>query len=277
MSNNDERQVNSGHQLGGLDKPTSTTQDPANNKSNSPVQEILGYIHSIETGGTVDGPGLRYVLFLQGCPLRCLYCHNPDSWKLRAGKVQTVEQTFQDLLKYRNFIKSGGITVSGGEPLIQPEFLEALFQKCKAAGIHTAVDTSGVMPVGKIQQVLNLTDLVILDIKALDPGLCKKISGTDNKNALELLDHLEEQSKPVWIRHVVVPGYTDNLEDLAKLADYLKAYKWVQKVELLPFHQMALHKWESLKFPYTLQKVEPPTREFMTQAEALFLDRGLPL
>jgi len=231
-----------------------------------------GYIHSIETGGTVDGPGLRYVLFLQGCPLRCIYCHNPDSWKLRAGQELTADEVFQDLLKYRPFIKSGGITVSGGEPLVQVEFLEELFRLCRARGIHTAVDTSGIMPVGKIKKVLELTDLVILDVKALDPDLCRKISGSDNKNALELLDYLELENKATWIRHVVVPGYTDNLDDLAALAKFLKGFTCVKKTELLPFHQMALHKWESLRFPYTLGDVEPPKAEFMARAEALFVE-----
>jgi pyruvate formate lyase activating enzyme len=184
--------------------------------------------------------------------------------------VLTVDEVFQDLLKYRPFIKSGGLTVSGGEPLVQTEFLEELLSRCKSKGIHTAVDTSGIMPVKKIERVLDLTDLVILDIKALEPDLCRKISGSDNKNALELLDYLEVKKKPTWIRHVVVPGYTDVLDDLSALAKFLKSFSCIEKIELLPFHQMALHKWESLRFPYALGSVEPPSKEFMEKAEDLF-------
>ncbi len=235
----------------------------------------LGYIHSIETCGTVDGPGIRYVAFLQGCPLRCLYCHNPDSWQYGTGQTMRASALVGDILKYRSFIRNGGVTFSGGEPLSQVPFVTNVFSRLKLRGIHTAVDTSGIIPVSTCQSALEVTDLVILDIKAIDSDLCKTVSGGDNRRALQLLDWCEAEEKPVWIRHVVVPGFTDRVEDLEALATYLKPFRCIQKVQLLPFHQMAIHKWEHLNVPYTLEHVNPPTPEQMRQANAMLRDVGL--
>lgn len=240
-------------------------------------QPIQGYIHSIETGGTVDGPGIRYVGFLQGCPLRCLYCHNPDSWKLRAGKIMNADDFFADVLRYKRFIRTGGLTLSGGEPLVQPEFVTRVFQLCRQEGIHTALDTSGIIPAQKVVSALEETDLVLLDIKSLDDGICRKLTGASNANTLGFLEWLEKNKKPVWIRHVVVPSYTDRLEDLEALGDFLQGYSVIQRVELLPFHQMALYKWENLRFPYLLKDLEPPDPALMEAGERLLRDRGIPV
>ena len=237
----------------------------------------VGYLHSVETGGTVDGPGIRYVAFLQGCPLRCLYCHNPDSWKLGAGQTIRASELVADALQYRRFMRHGGVTFSGGEPLVQAGFVADVFARLHAVGVHTAVDTSGIIPVEQCRAALDVTDLVILDIKALDPALCKTVSGSDNRNALAMLAWLAEHERPVWIRHVVVPGYTDNLEDIEKLAVYLQQYKNIQRVDLLRFHQMALHKWDHLDAKYTLRDVDPPPREHMEVARAVMRKQGLPV
>jgi pyruvate formate lyase activating enzyme len=239
------------------------------------VQNPTGYIHSIETGGTVDGPGIRYVAFLQGCPLRCLYCHNPDSWQMKTGKTMTSSELLEDVLRYKAFIKSGGVTLSGGEPLTQPDFVEDFFNRARAQGLHTALDTSGAIPLAKSRDAIDASDLILLDIKALDPVLCKKLTGMDNKNALELLAYLEQTGKPVWIRHVVVPGYTDDLSQLEALAHYLRDFSVIQRVELLPFHQMATYKWEALRLTYALKDTPVPTKAFMAQAAEPFIRLGL--
>ena len=172
------------------------------NKSN----QDTGYLHSVETFGALDGPGIRYVLFLQGCPLRCGFCHNPDTWQACTGKAVTPEDAFEDILKYKNFISSGGVTLSGGEPLLQPEFCQALISLCHSAGIHCAVDTAGSIPLDFCRQAVDAADLLLLDIKALDPTLCQELTGQDNQNALALLEYCEAAQKAVWIRHVLVPG-----------------------------------------------------------------------
>ena len=247
-----------------------------NLQSNAADADPLGYIHSIESCGTVDGPGIRYVAFLQGCPLRCLYCHNPDSWKFGSGQVMHASALVADILKYRVFIRNGGVTLSGGEPLSQGAFVANVFSRLQAEGIHTAIDTSGIIPVAHCDAALAHTDLVILDIKSLDPQLCRQISGADNRHALALLDWCEQQGKAVWIRHVIVPGYTDRKADLEALAAYLKAFTCMEKVQLLPFHQMALHKWEHLDVAYTLHNVSAPSIEAMHIAREIFRLQGLP-
>jgi pyruvate formate lyase activating enzyme len=237
----------------------------------------VGYLHSIETGGTVDGPGIRYVAFLQGCPLRCLYCHNPDSWKLRAGRVLHASALVADALKYRVFMRRGGVTLSGGEPLVQADFVASVFSRLRACGVHTALDTSGIIPVEQCRAALDASDLVILDIKALDAELCRKLTGSDNRNALQMLAWLAEKQKPVWIRHVIVPGYTDQLEDIEALAAYLAPCRNIQRIDLLPFHQMALHKWDHLDTKYLLRDVEPPTPALMEAARAVMRRYSLPV
>ncbi len=253
-------------------------QDRAESARQSvPEADPAGYLHSIETCGTVDGPGIRYVAFLQGCPLRCLYCHNPDSWQYRSGQVYRASELVDDILKYRAFIRNGGVTLSGGEPLVQTPFVAAVFARLQARGIHTAIDTSGIVPVSKCLAALEVSNLVILDIKALDPDLCSRLTGADNRNALQMLAWCEQQERDVWIRHVVVPGYTDCPNDLEALAAYLEPFHCVRKIELLPFHQMALHKWEHLEIPYTLGKVCAPTAALMQHAKQIFRLHHLPV
>ena len=186
------------------------------------MAEVSGRIHSVESFGTLDGPGVRYVVFLQGCPLRCLYCHNPDTWATGGGTETTVPELMRRIESCRNFIRSGGVTLSGGEPLMQPDFSRALLESCREAGSHTALDTAGSFPLARSRAVIDAADLVLLDIKALDPELCVRLTGRDGGNTLATLDWCEESGKPVWIRHVLVPGLTLDRARLEALAAYLE-------------------------------------------------------
>ncbi len=229
-----------------------------------------GRIHSIETCGTLDGPGIRYVIFLQGCPLRCKFCHNPDSWQLESDKKTSVKDLMEDILRYRNFIKTGGITLSGGEPLLQAEFAAALFRECRKNGIHTAVDTSGAIPLSACKEAIDEVDLVLLDIKSIDTIKCQEFTGKGNEEALKLLDYLELTGKDVWIRHVVVPGITENDEDIERLAEYLSKYTVIKRVEILPFHKMGEYKWKQLNMKYELSDTPPPKKESIENIKGLF-------
>lgn len=229
-----------------------------------------GYVHSIETGGTVDGPGLRYVVFLQGCPMRCKFCHNPDTWEFNKGKVISAEEVVEDILKYRSFIKSGGVTLSGGEPLAQPEFAADILKLCAENNIHTAVDTSGAVPLKTCKRAVDEAKLILLDIKHIDGRGCMEISGQDNKNTLELLEYCEQVKKEVWIRHVVVPGYTDNLADIEKMAEYLKNYSVVKRIEVLPFHKMGEYKWKQLNLKYDLENTPEPSVDLIIKVKGIF-------
>ena len=239
---------------------------------------MKGYIHSFESFGTKDGPGIRFVLFLQGCPLRCLYCHNVDTWDLKDKKYMfTPEETMHEIKKVRGFIKSGGVTVSGGEPLMQPEYILELFKLCKEDGLHTAIDTSGYLLNDRIKEVLEYTDLVLLDIKQIDPEKYKALTSVSLKPTLDFLKYLSEINKPVWLRYVLVPGYTDNEKDLEAWAKFVSSFKNVERVDILPFHQMATHKWEELNIKYKLKDIEPPSPEQRKKAEAIFKSYGLPV
>ena len=220
--------------------------------------EIVGKIHSIESFGTVDGPGIRFVTFLQGCPLRCAYCHNPDTWDLNAKTKYeyTPTQLFEEAIKYKNFIKSGGVTLTGGEPLMQPEFVREYFRLCQEAGVHTTLDTSGSILTEKSLSVLDHTSLVMLDIKALDAELCKKVCGNDGRATLRFLDELQRRNIPTWIRHVVVPTLTDDDEKIKSLIEFLKPYSVVEKIEWLPYHTLGVFKYKELGIPYPLEGVE---------------------
>ena len=237
---------------------------------------MKGYIHSFESFGTKDGPGIRFVLFLQGCPLRCLYCHNVDTWDLKNKKyILTPEETMKEISKVRGFIKTGGITVSGGEPLIQPEFILELFKLCREEKIHTAVDTSGYLLNDRIKEVLELTDLVLLDIKHIDPAKYQTLTSVELKPTLEFMEYLSKINKPVWLRYVLVPGYTDNEKDLKAWAKYVSKFKNVERVDILPFHQMASYKWESLGKTYQLKDTPAPSKEEIEKAEEIFKSYGL--
>ncbi len=234
---------------------------------------ITGRIHSLESFGAVDGPGIRFVVFFQGCSLRCLFCHNPDSWDMNAGTVMNAAELAKNILSYKNYL-SGGVTFSGGEPLLQPQFCEVLMDLLQSNGLHVAIDTSGAVPPEKVNRILEKADLILLDIKSIDAQMCKTITGADNQNAIKTLQYREKIQKPVWIRHVVLPGYTMDTSLLEKMADTLKPFTCIEKVELLPFHKMGEFKWEVLKEPYTLNETEPPTKEEMQRVKEIFQQRG---
>lgn len=235
---------------------------------------IKGKIHSLESFGTVDGPGIRFVTFLQGCPLRCQYCHNPDTWDAhRAVKYEyTPQELLDEVLKYKNFIKSGGVTLTGGEPLMQPDFAREYFRLCKEAGLHTALDTSGAIYNEKTLAVLDYTDLVLLDIKALDADRCRKVCGSDGRNALLLLDELQRRGIAVWLRHVVVPGLTDDDAALDALVNFLRPYTVIQKIEWLPYHTMGVFKYEELGLDYPLKGIEPLSAERIREIRERYRD-----
>ena len=237
----------------------------------------IGRLHSVETFGALDGPGIRYVLFLQGCPLRCQYCHNPDTWEISSGKSITSREAVQDILRYRNFIASGGITLSGGEPLLQPSFCREIIDLCHQEGIHCAIDTSGSVPLASCRCAVDAADLLLLDIKALDPALCKELTGKDNRNELELLSYCEITGKDVWIRHVMVPGKTLSKNKLEETAEFLSHYSCIKKVDLLPFHKMGEYKWEAMGMVSPLSDTRVPTAEEISMAKEIFQKAGLPL
>lgn len=241
------------------------------------MAELTGKIHSFDSFGAVDGPGIRFVVFFQGCPLRCLFCHNPDTWNMTEGKDYTPEEIVQEILPYRAFLRRGGVTLTGGEPLFQPAFAAELLRQLKAEGFHTAVDTSGAVPLELCKDAVDLADLLLLDIKALDPELCRTLTGQDNTHPLRLLRYCEEHQKPVWIRHVMVPGYTLDPKKLNRLAEFVKGFSCVKQVELLPFHQLGRYKWEELKLPYRLAETPVPTPDEVAAAQKIFSDAGLPV
>src|SRR5574344_692824 len=234
------------------------------------MEDVSGRIHSEESFGTLDGPGIRYVVFLQGCPLRCRYCHNPDTWVPGGGREVKVSEVMRRILSCRNFLRRGGVTLSGGEPLLQAEFTLALLRACREAGLHTALDTAGSLPLERTRAVIDAADLLLLDIKALDPELCRRLTGRDNADELATLDYCERTGHPVWIRHVLVPGWTLEPARLRALAAYLKPYHCVKRVDLLPFHKMAAFKWKALGIPDPFESVRVPTAAETAAAEKLF-------
>lgn len=238
---------------------------------------MLGRIHSLESFGTVDGPGIRFVVFLQGCPLRCLYCHNPDTWDPKqSGKyLLSPEELLEEVLRYKSFIAKGGVTVTGGEPLLQPEFLYEFFSLCKENGIHTALDTSGAIFTQAVQNVLDIVDLVLLDVKSIDADQHKELTGVRIDNTLQCLNYLEEKNIPTWIRHVVVPEWIDDDLLLKKMADYLAPYRCIEKVELLPYHNMSIRKYEQLGMEYRLKNILPLSEERLENARYIFRNAGL--
>jgi len=230
------------------------------------MENVMGRIHSLESCGTLDGPGLRCVIFLQGCAMRCVYCHNPDSWCVTGGKVIGSEQLVQDVLSYRSFISSGGVTLSGGEPLLQPEFTLSVLEGCREHGLHTALDTAGGVSLKKCDTVVAAADLLLLDIKAGEPELFRQITGMGMEHTLEVLNLREQEGKPVWIRHVLVPELTLNDAALHALGELISRYKCVERVELLPFHKMGEYKWQAMGMQYTLDDVPPPAAEQISHA-----------
>lgn len=226
-------------------------------------------IHSIESFGTVDGPGIRFVLFMQGCCLKCKYCHNRDTWDINGGKLMSLEEILDKIERYKPYIlPSGGVTVTGGEPLLQVEFLIELFKKLKKQNIHTAIDTSGMFEItDDIKEVLKYTDLVLLDIKHIDSNKCKNLVGFPNEKELNFAKYLSDNNIPVWIRQVIIPGITNEELDLLKLKDFISTLKNVKKIELIPYHQLGKYKWENLGLKYELDNIPSATSSDIQKAK----------
>lgn len=219
----------------------------------------VGRIHSKESFGTVDGPGIRYVLFMQGCPMRCLYCHNPDTWDMSAGTEITVAEVLAEYKHNKSFYKNGGITVTGGEPLLQIDFITELFSAARKLGIHTCIDTSGITYNGKgteyekkLDELMKYTNLVMLDIKHIDDEPHKKLTGYSNERILDFARYLEERNVPLWVRHVVVKGYTDSPEEHERLGSFLATLKNLKALDVLPYHTMGVSKYKELGLDYPL-------------------------
>lgn len=237
---------------------------------------VLGNIHSVESFGSADGPGVRYIVFLKGCAMRCKYCHNPDTWAGQGEDWQTPEEVLEKALRYKNYWKkNGGITVSGGEALLQIDFVTELFRLAKEKEVNTCLDTSG-NPFtrqepffGKFRKLMKVTDLFMLDIKHMDPAGHRKLTGCDNANILDMARFLSDSGKAMWIRHVLVPGITDDEKQLTSLRKFIDTLKTVERVEILPYHTLGVFKWKELGIPYQLEGVEPPTEEQVKRAKEL--------
>ncbi len=238
-----------------------------------------GFIHSVETFGTVDGPGIRYVLFLQGCPLRCKYCHNRDTWDIRLGQEITFEEVIEDIKKYLSFYKNsgGGITVSGGEPTLQIDFVTEVLRGAKKLGLNTVLDTSGFTSIKKAKELLAEVDLVLLDIKAVDSAKHKELTGVDNEKILSFARYLAEISKPVWVRYVLIPEINNSEKDLEFLAQTLNGLANIEKVELLGYHKMGAEKWQVCGEEDPLAHIQAASKEDITEAKAFLKTKGIPV
>lgn len=240
---------------------------------------MKGRIHSFESFGTVDGPGIRFVIFTQGCPLRCKYCHNPDTWSYKDGTEYEVSEVVSRILKYRTYFKQGGgVTVSGGEPLVQIDFVIELFKELKKYDIHTCVDTSGIMfqknsekNVNKYLELFKVCDLFLLDLKHINSKEHEKLTGLPNEKIIDFSNFLSDNGKAVWIRHVLVPGYTTDRTYLIELRKFVETLNNVEKIEILPYHTMGTVKYQSMGIAYPLEGVEPPTKEQIEEAEAILV------
>lgn len=239
-------------------------------------ENMNGFIHSTESFGSVDGPGVRFVIFVAGCPMRCQFCHNPDTWNMQVGEQKSADELLAQALRYRSYWKDGGgITVSGGEPLLQMDFMIELFQKAKEKGINTTIDTSGAPFTrkepffGKFNELMKYTDLLLVDIKHIDDEQHKLLTGQTNKNILDMARYLSEIGKPVWIRHVLVPEKSDKDEYLKELYKFIKTLDNVEKVEVLPYHTFGEYKWKELGYDYPLAGIEPPTKERIKNANEI--------
>ena len=235
---------------------------------------MIGHIHSTESFGAADGPGVRFIVFMQGCHMRCRYCHNPDTWKMDGGDEVTADEILKRALRFKPYWgKDGGITISGGEPLLQIDFVIELFKKAKELGINTCIDTAG-NPFtkeepffSKFEELMKYTDLLLLDLKEINPARNKDLTGFDNSNIIEMAKYLSEINKPVWIRHVLVPEHSDFDEDLDALGDFIDTLSNVDRVEILPYHTLGKFKWENLGIPYTLESISPPSAERIENAK----------
>ena len=243
---------------------------------------LLGRVHSVETFGSVDGPGIRFLIFLKGCSMRCRYCHNPDTWDPETDDLRTADELLTQAMRYRSYWgREGGITVSGGEALLQIDFLTELFRKAKAKGIHTCLDTSG-QPFtrrepffSKFAELMKYTDLLLFDLKQIDDAKHRELTGRTNRNILDCARYLSDIGKPIWVRHVLVPGVTDNDDDLHALRAFIDTLQNVKRVEVLPYHAMGTYKWEQLGIPYTLKDVSAPSEERVRNAEHILTAPGI--
>ncbi|MCD8122799.1 MAG: pyruvate formate lyase-activating protein [Clostridiales bacterium] len=250
--------------------------EPAMPRCKLAFEETTGRVHSLETFGLVDGPGVRCVVFLQGCRMRCRYCHNPETWQIDAGECWTAGKLFEKVYRYHNYWKEkGGITVSGGEPLLQPDFVREFFTLAKEKGVNTALDTAG-NPFSmdrayreQFDRLMAVTDLFLLDIKAVDGKLHRELTGWDNENILAMARYLAGHGKDMWIRHVLVPGLTDSEKELIALRELTQELSTVRRVEILPYHTLGRFKWDNLGIPYSLDGVPTPTPEEVRRAEKL--------
>ena len=238
-------------------------------------EQLIGSIHSFETLGAVDGPGIRFIVFMQGCPLKCKFCHNRDTWDFNKGEEYTVEEIVKRLKRVKPYIEAsslgGGITVSGGEPLGQAEFVCELFKECKRQGFHTCLDTAGSYEInGTIKELLEYTDLVLLDIKHIDSRKCKELTGMDNTNELNFARYLSQANKKVWIRQVLTPGITDDVDTLKATQKFVKELgDIVEKIEILPYHDMGKFKWIEIDGKYPLEGVRCATQEDVKKAQTI--------
>ncbi len=237
-----------------------------------------GYVHSIESFGTVDGPGIRLVVFMQGCPMRCLYCHNPDTQQMETGNRVSTDKILEDYESYKPFLKNGGITVTGGEPLVQIDFVLELFIKAKERGIHTCIDTSGITYnpnnaeyIAKLDELMKYTDLVMLDIKHIDPQEHIKLTSQKNDCILKFAEYLDKKNIPVWIRHVTVPGITMNEKYLYRLGQFIGKLSNVEALDVLPYHDMGKEKYKQLGIPYPLENTPPLKKEEAVKAKEIIM------
>ncbi|MFD2179344.1 pyruvate formate lyase 1-activating protein [Veronia pacifica] len=239
---------------------------------------VMGRIHSVESCGTVDGPGIRFIVFLQGCLMRCKYCHNRDTWDTHQGRQASVDELIGEAVTYRHFMKAsgGGVTASGGEAMLQPEFVRDFFSAAKQKGLHTCLDTNGYIRkyTPAIDEVLDNTDLVMLDLKQLNDEVHQDLIGVSNKRTLDFARYLHERGQKTWIRYVVVPGYSDDELSVRKLGAFIEMMDNIEKVELLPYHKLGEHKWETLGYDYPLKGVEPPSRETMERIKNIIEGYG---
>ena len=240
------------------------------------MSQILGNIHSVETFGSADGPGVRYIVFLKGCNMRCKYCHNPDTWAKTDGELRSPEDVLKQALRYKNYWgKKGGITVSGGEALLQIDFVTELFTLAKQQHVNTCLDTSG-NPFtreepfySKFEELMKVTDLVMLDIKHMDDAAHRELTGQTNTNILDMARCLSDNGKAMWIRHVLVPGITDDEGQIKRLRKFIDTLNTVERVEVLPYHTLGVFKWKELGIPYRLEGVKPPTEEQVQRAREI--------
>ena len=236
-------------------------------------EQAIGRVHSIETFGTVDGPGIRFVVFLQGCPMRCLYCHNPDTWAIDGGREMSAAELLDEYRKNRDFYKNGGITVTGGEPLLQLDFVTELFRLAKDYGIHTTIDTSGITYaeneeyLARLDELMKYTDLVMLDVKHIDSDKHKALTGHGNERILAFAKHLEKKGVELWVRHVVIEGYTDGEDELYRLGRVIGALKNLKALDVLPYHTMGKAKYRELGIPYPLEATQPTSKEAADKAK----------